>query len=112
MVSMFTTAGSTRLAISANEAESASGARAICDSFCATVGRAGKHRADADSGQQAGGAERNDPHAKLSQNGPFVNSCLVFGKVEHKTPPSRKAALRPFANASKPGCHQAAEGKG
>src|SRR5215813_796297 len=36
---MLTTAGSTRLAISANEAESASGARAICMSGCATVGR-------------------------------------------------------------------------
>ena len=39
VVSILTTAGSTRLAISANEAESASGARAICMSGCATVGR-------------------------------------------------------------------------
>src|SRR6185369_12826341 len=36
---MLTTAGSTRLAISANEAESASGARAIWMSGCATVVR-------------------------------------------------------------------------
>src|SRR5689334_7895668 len=39
VVSMLTTAGSTRLAISANEAESASGARATWMSGCAEVGR-------------------------------------------------------------------------
>src|ERR1043165_8316169 len=39
VVSMFTTAGSTRRAISANDADSASGARAICTSGCATAGR-------------------------------------------------------------------------
>src|ERR1043165_3165636 len=38
VVSMLTTAGSTRLAISANEAESASGARATWSSGCAMVG--------------------------------------------------------------------------
>ena len=39
VVSMLTTAGSTRRAISANDADSASGARAICISGWATVGR-------------------------------------------------------------------------
>src|ERR1041385_1179516 len=39
VVSMLTTAGSTRRAISANDADNASGARAICTSGWATVGR-------------------------------------------------------------------------
>jgi len=37
-VSMLTTAGSTRRAISANEADKASGAHATCASFCAMAG--------------------------------------------------------------------------
>ena len=84
MVSMFTTAGSTRLAISAKEADRASGAREICASPWATVGLPESIAPDSDSRQQAGRSKGYDPDPKLSQNGPLVNCCLIVGKLEHK----------------------------
>ena len=91
-VSMLTTAGSTRRAISANEAESASGARAICGRARGRLLVAARrrscgreHRADADADQEAGRRQRRDPHAELAQDGALRFSRLALRDLQHKT---------------------------